>query len=272
MEKLNEMLAKGAGRLITTQKQYQADALAVWAIVQVQDAAAGKQSDALQSAFDAIEQAQRAIVPSAQNKKAAAAYFMRLVRNVAAIDILGNGKTLSKETARQITDFWTDAEILNGFNAASPNIQKALRLMLTYWQNDKEGGFINAPEPQRAAAQAGNYGAYISRLMEKPQPASLHIMSLEDRERLKRYCFPSYIESKGKGEPNFDADEQEIYKHLCRPRGKKAAVRLIYCIFDKHVHPRDKKAGGGPLTWKDWCKMWGDAYGVKLPKYESTTL
>ena len=99
-------------------------------------------------------------------------------------------------------------------------------------------------------------------------------MSAESRELLKRYCDENYTKRTTYNvNKNFDTEEQDIYKYASTDRGMKAAARIIREIYDKHVSNVWKITGKKDvLTWKRWLTMWGEAYGIKFPKYESTQL
>lgn len=98
---------------------------------------------------------------------------------------------------------------------------------------------------------------------------NLHPMSQQDKDMFKRYCNKIYVKNGG-----FDNDEADIYEILCKPRGKRAAAREIHGIYQNVVNKgfKPNKHHSKGLTWKDWRDMWGRAYGIKFPKYESTTL
>ena len=281
MDKLQEILARDIERPVITQKQYQATVFYVYATAHVLARQNEGPSNELWGALEAIEQAQRAIMPTARNKAAAAAYFVRLARNVAAFDILTNGKPLSKDDARQITDFWTDTEIFDGFNTVSSDIQKALRLMLEYWQADKAGGFISAPELQRAAARAGDYGVYLERLIGSIRPAMPAAPKSIDvkRAHLRMPGGAAYNNLArwydGARFTNFIEAIDDIYEALKVGKSDEEIGRKIVVQYDninKRLYDENTGARLRRPSWKDFFNDIANAYGVRLTYYAASRL
>lgn len=281
MDKLQEILARDIERPVITQKQYQATVFYVYATAHVLARQNERPSNELWGALEAIEQAQRTIMPTARNKAAAAAYFVRLARNVTAFDILTNGKPLSKDDARQITDFWTDTEIFDGFNTVSSDIQKALRLMLEYWQADKAAGFISAPELQRAAARAGDYGVYLERLIGSIRPAMPAAPKSIDvkRAHLRKPSGAAFDNLArwydGARFINFIEAIDDIYKALKVGKSDEEIGRKIVVQYDninKRLYDGNTGAHLRRPSWKDFFNDIANAYGVRLTYYAAARL
>lgn len=134
-------------------------------------------------------------------------------------------------------------------------------------------------EDERRAADIEQLGEIVKEELHKvfadeqqptsEQPVPPQPMSAADKEILARYCYSRYVES-----GNFAADEQRVYKELCKPRGRKAAARVINEIYEKHVHRTDKENPNKEqrLTFEEWLKMWAKAYGVKITNYKPAVL
>ena len=94
-----------------------------------------------------------------------------------------------------------------------------------------------------------------------------HPMSEEYRKRIKGYCFMSFAK-------NFDCEERVIFDTLfvtnengeleLRPRNRTEAARLLNKIYEKEVCRRYKEQDH--FSYKEWVNLWGEAYGVEMPK------
>lgn len=231
-----------------------------------------KKGKSIKELEDAIEGAATEFILQAKDQAAAGNYIMRLYRNITLFYTMTNNVLMDIDAARDITDMWTDAEILDWFTGEGA--ETWLRQILECWERDKESGFIKVRDAEkRAAAQAGNYAWYIERLLKKlqqepQQKAAAHPMSKEDKDVIARYLYTNYA---GGG---FVTDVQSIYELVSKPRGFKAAATRIKGLYDKHVCRHEKESGNRKdlLTWGKWLKMWGDAYGVTFPPYRFSQL
>ncbi|MBR6018099.1 MAG: hypothetical protein IK073_05715 [Paludibacteraceae bacterium] len=190
-------------------------------------------------------------------------------RYIILIEVIEDGRQLDLHDARLMTDYWTDTKI---FDAARRIKGAALYTILEYWQRDKEGGFYTIPEPQRSAAQAGDYGAYIKRLLyaDMPQPnratpekvnnarADLRPMSSYDQNAIEVRYFKTTAQK-----VLFIKAADTIYKALKDGECDKDIARKILDLFN---------VAKQPVTWKSFYAEIAKAYGVDLTFYPPAKL
>lgn len=177
-------------------------------------------------------------------------------RYIVLLEAMEDGRQIDLHDARLITDFWTDTKI---FDAASHIERDVLRIILEFWRADKEGGFYDIPEPQRAAAQAGNYGAYISRLIEQPQRKA----NKQSQEQIKTYlCTTASVKI------------EEYAEALRRMTGITAAAELLKLWKNpKRVRAVYERGKYKPLIeFAPWVRLWNEAFALDIPEYKPSQI
>ena len=168
---------------------------------------------------------------------------------------------------------------INHPSATDADIAEARQVLRAIAEARKQRKQIAAARAKWEEMQEGERLARIERYKDEAemlqaesdtQPQQVaHPMNDTARVILKRYCYDSYTKEPANDISPFDRDEMRIYEHICKPRGMKAAASLILDIYGQQVRYDDMRKG---LTFADWLKMWGDAYGVTLPNYKPAHL
>ena len=184
--------------------------------------------------------------------------------------------------ARLATNYWTDTRIFEEFEQKIPVRVDAeiLSAFLEFWKLDKESGFYCFDEPERSAAQAGNYGAYLERLInnarnkggtpnktQKEKRAGLRPMTTQAYNKLAKWYSPQRL-------PIFINATNEIYSALEQGECDKDIARRISEIYNKIDVPQyDKECNRHERPdWKKFLPDMAAAYGVEITYYAKSKL
>ena len=215
---------------------------------------------------------------------AVAAYCDRLLRNV-CICTYAPRSLQNIDSARELTKYWSDFEILQNLNLANGDVRNMLQDWRIYWLDDKQTGFANIPEQYRAAATQGDFGGLIERKLaaaveciaeaEKTQQRAenepinrKYNITNEGVEMISTFFTPEFKGEKGGNDwlKRFVKDLEDI---INEPKQKKkfAAVLLLALSSERATTNKAHK-----MSEASWFEMWRFAFGIEKLQYKANQL
>lgn len=221
-------------------------------------------------------------IESVKGNAAAGAFLVRLLHNV-EICTYAPQKMEGIDTAREITNYWTDFEILQNLNLANDDVRNMLQCWRDFWQDDKDTGFANIPEQYRAAATQGDFGGLIARKLaaavqtnttteKTPQraenePTGQYAISNEGREVISQYFTPQFKGEKG-GNNWLNCFIRDLTFVINKPKRKKEfAAVLLLALSNPATTDEARK-----MSVAAWFEIWRMAFGIEKLQYKENQL
>lgn len=218
-----------------------------------------------------------------ESNTSAAAFLDRLCRNVCICTY--TPKELENiNTARKLTNYWTDFEILQNLNLANDDVRNMLQCWQGFWLDDKDTGFANIPEQYRAAATQGDFGGLIARKLaaavqtnttteKTPQRAEnehtrQYTISKEGRDVISQYFTPQFKGEKG-GLDWLGRFIDDLTNVINKPKHKKEFAAVLLLALSKNTATTDEAR---KMSVAAWFEMWSLAFGIEKLQYKENQL